>query len=312
MNGAAPGGRRLVVSGADAPYFGLLRGLFLSLRRLRLLERAHFGVLDGGLAQDQRAWLARRGAIVVPAEWGFDFRLADHLARQQRSLKILVSRPRLPALFPGYDTILWLDADLWVQTPDAVELHFRVAERGRLAAVMEMDRSYAELRAGRPYWERIRRWTTAVAGTDVADALETRPTINAGTLALSSDAPHWECWRRLVEEGYRRLRAHGFPVFLLDQLALNRVVHLERLPFLPLPTRCNWLCHMALPSWDPASRTLRDPLPPNDPLGIVHVCDHTKHTPMRIPGTDGVWRRMWLTWPPRPGAAEAPADAAAL
>lgn len=300
MGGETAGGRRLLVSGADAPFFGLLRGLFLSLQRLRLLEGADFGVLDGGLATGQRAWLAERGAIIVPAGWGFDFRLAGRFEREQPSLRVLVSRPRLPELFPGYDTILWLDADLWVQTADAVELHFRIAERGRLAAVMEMDRSYAELRAGRPYWDRVRQWTTAVAGAELADALERRPTINAGTLALRSDAPHWERWRRLVEDGYRRLRAYGHPVFLLDQLALNRLVHLDGLPFLPLPTRCNWLCHMALPSWDPASRTLRDPLPPHDRLGIVHVCDHTKHAPMRIPGTDGIWRRMWLTWPPRP------------
>ena len=115
MTDEAPRGRRLIVSGADAPYFGLLRALLLSLRRLRLLEAADFGVLDAGLKPEQRAWLADQGAILVTADWGFDFPLAERLERERPSLKILTSRPRLPRLFPGYDTILWLDADLWVE-----------------------------------------------------------------------------------------------------------------------------------------------------------------------------------------------------
>lgn len=309
MSGTAPPARRLIVSGADAPYFGLLHGLYQSLRRLKLLDGIDFAVLDGGLAPDQRAWLAAQGVLLAGAEWGFDFPLSARLDQEQPSLRILVARPRLPAIFPGYDTILWLDADLWVQTPDVVPLFFRAAERGRLAAVMEMDRSYAELWGGRPYWDRVRRWNAVVAGQAVADALEGRPTINAGAFAMTAGAPHWAHWGRLVESSYRRLKDYAYPVFLLDQLALNRVVHLEGLPFVPLPTRCNWLCHMALPHWDPATRSLRDPLPPHDPLGLVHVCDHTKRTPMRVPGTDGTWREMWLTWPPRPPGPGAPAAA---
>ena len=304
MTDEAPRGRRLIVSGADAPYFGLLRALLLSLRRLRLLEAADFGVLDAGLKPEQRAWLADQGAILVTADWGFDFPLAERLERERPSLKILTSRPRLPRLFPGYDTILWLDADLWVQSADAVGLFFHAAAGGRLAAVLEMDRSYAELCEGRAYWDRLRQWNAETAGADLADAMDCMPTINAGALALAPDAPHWERWRVLVEDGYRRQQTYGRAMFLLDQFALNRAVHLDRLPFLPLPTRCNWLCHMALPAWDPATRTLRDPLPPHERLGIVHVCDHTKYAPMPVPGVDGVTRRMWLTWPPRPGEEE--------
>ncbi|BBK38842.1 hypothetical protein STAQ_39200 [Allostella sp. ATCC 35155] len=306
MTETAPKRRRLIVSGADAPFFGLLRGLLTSLRRRGVLGGADLGVLDGGLRPEQRDWLESQGVLVRPAEWGFDFPLARHLEREHPSLKVLLSRPRLPAIFPGYDSILWLDADLWVQRADAVALFFQVAERGRLAAVLELDRSYAELWAGRPYWDRVRNANAAVAGREVADALAFRPTINAGALALPASAPHWERWRALTEENFRRLARHEWPVFLVDQLALNRTVHIEGLPFRPLPTWCNWLCHMALPAWDPGTRTLRDPFPPGDPIGLVHVSDRTKHGPVRLPGTDGIWRSMWLTWPPRPHPGQQP------
>ncbi|BBK29549.1 lipopolysaccharide biosynthesis glycosyltransferase [Stella humosa] len=305
---APAGPRRIIVSGADARYFPLLRGLLRSLQAHGLTAGTAFGVLDAGLLPAQRQWLAAAGAIVVDAIWGFDFPLAREIEAARPGIKVMTSRPLLPTLFPGFDTILWLDADTWVQTPDAVELLFRTAEGGTLAAVMEFDRSYAELRQGRPYWDRLHGWYEGLVGAAIAQRMMCRPTINTGVLALRADAPHWARWSRILQNWYRRQKVGSPAIFLLEQFALNGVVHVDGLAFTPLPTRCNWLCHMAVPAWDPDAGLLCDPLPPHDRLGIVHVCDWTKLDALTIPGCDGTSRRLWLTFPPRPAEPPIPVD----
>ncbi len=301
--GTGGGGRRIIVSGADAPYFPMLQGLHRSLEACGALDQAAFGVLDAGLKPPQRQRLEDDGAIVVVAEWGFDFPLRRQLEDAKPGFKAMTSRPLLPHLFPGYSTILWLDADLWLQMPDPVELFFAGAADGRLAAILELDRSYPDLRRGRAYWQRLQKWYATIAGSEIAFAMTGRPTINTGAFALQADAPHWQRWNEILCDWLGRQAAYGDAVFLLEQFALNRAIYLDRLPFLPLPTRCNWLCHLALPAWNPDTRLFCDPLPPHDPLGIVHVADWTKRTPLDVAGTDGETRKMWLTYPPCPPTA---------
>jgi hypothetical protein len=57
----------------------------------------------------------------------------------------MLARPYLNECVPGYDIILWLDADLWVQEPDCIDMLVPEAARFGIAAVPEIDRGYAKL-----------------------------------------------------------------------------------------------------------------------------------------------------------------------
>ncbi|MCC7271023.1 MAG: hypothetical protein IT561_00030 [Alphaproteobacteria bacterium] len=292
--------KRIIVSGADARYFLLLAELHASLRDRGVLAGTAFGVLDCGLTAAQRGTLVERGALVVDAVWDGDFPLRAELERVRPGLKAMTSRPLLPELFPGFELFLWLDADTWLQSPEIVELFFATAAGGTLAAVMELDRSYPFVRDAGRYWENMREWCAAASGSaTTARFMAHRPTINSGAFALAAGAGHWAPWRRATRSWYALQTALSHPTSLVEQFALNFVVYRGGFPFVPLPARCNWLCHLALPAWDPASGRLCDPLPPHEPIGLVHVCDWTKNMAPEVPGVDGMPRRMRLTYPPR-------------
>ena len=50
-------------------------------------------------------------------------------------LKSQVSRAFLPNYFPGYKKYLWIDADAWVNSWDAIDLFFKGCENKKLAIV---------------------------------------------------------------------------------------------------------------------------------------------------------------------------------
>src|SRR5271166_693799 len=63
--------RLLISSGADGGYFPLLRDTVLSIRAHR--RDVAIGILDFGLAPEQRDWLGERVAHLVRPDWDIDF-----------------------------------------------------------------------------------------------------------------------------------------------------------------------------------------------------------------------------------------------
>jgi hypothetical protein len=127
----------IIVSAADSGYFSLLRDTVLSVRALD--PAVPIGVLDLGLAPEQRDWLRSADAQVVKPGWDVDF---PGRARMPETFKAQVARPFLPRHFPGYEMYFWLDADAWLQDWRAVELYRAAAGRDRLAITLEIDRAY--------------------------------------------------------------------------------------------------------------------------------------------------------------------------
>jgi hypothetical protein len=77
--------------------------------------------------------------------------------------------------------------------------------------------------------------------------------------------------------------------FYGEQIALNHVLYeqADDAPSLFLPPHFNWVCHQALPAIDPATGQLCDPLPPFQPLGIVHLTSATKNGARELHSIDG-------------------------
>ena len=89
----------LIASGADNGYFPLLRDLVSSILAQR--RDVAVGILDFGLAPEQRDWLAERVVHLVRPDWDIDF---PDRERTPELRKAQLSRPFLRRHFPGYDT----------------------------------------------------------------------------------------------------------------------------------------------------------------------------------------------------------------
>jgi len=101
--------------------------------------------------------------------------------------------------------------------------------------------------------------------------------------ALNGDAPHWELWGKWFEKG---LQTCGDSV-VTDQTALNYMLWKEKLPVYPLPSRCNWACHLAFPGYRLSTGLFHEPGLPGDPIGIMHLTSMMKNKSVHVSGANG-------------------------
>jgi hypothetical protein len=261
----------LIATGADAAYFPLVQELLASIRAAAPDQPIAFGVIDGGLTEAQRAWLTEQRVIVAapspPAA-------AMRAVRKRPALAVNLAKPELDLLFPTHATLLWLDADTWVQRWSAVEMMLGAAASGALAVVPDGGRFWTrqtEVRWLLGGWRGLAQLRTFNfknawnAGLPVAICRDvgTRALLNAGVFALRRDAPHWSAMRRWRD----RVLRHGKP-FTSDQLAMALAVYVDGLPVELLPETCNFISPHRV---DAENVTLVESYYPYPPVGIVHL-----------------------------------------
>ncbi len=295
----------LIVSAADARYFGLLQGLVSSCRDTGPGRDVSLGVLDLGMDGGQRAWLESHGVALVRPTWDFDFPERD---TTPVSFMAQTARPFLPRYFPGHETYLWMDADTWIQDWGAVETYAAAARGGRIAITPEVDRCYSVTFDTRRALGRHATYAS-VYGPEAAARCGTNPTLNSGVFALRGDAPHWEVWAGELGKALQETRS-----FYIEQLALNYCIYVHELPRYFLPARYNWITWYSTPLLRQDTGLFVEPMAPFAPIGIVHLTGDVKATQVRVTQADGgeAWRT--LEYVPRREAArlthEAPAEGA--
>lgn len=115
--------QKIVVTAANDTYFSYAADLAASVRQED--DSIPFGILDVGLTPEQRSLLEDKGVQVSEAQWEYGGE------RQcSRTFLAMLSRPFLPKYFPGYDVIVYIDADAWVQSPAAVDELAQEARQG--------------------------------------------------------------------------------------------------------------------------------------------------------------------------------------
>lgn len=258
----------IIVTGADQRYAPLMREMILSLRSHPKSASVDLGVLDCGLDAEHRDWCRRQGAHVIEPGWDVAFRTGLSVAP---SFRAMTARPHLKRYFPGYDTYIWLDADVWVQRWPAVALLREAASLGDIALVPEVHRSYRNFRDGRDDFEAANGAAYAEAfGAETAARLIRRPLNNAGVFAITATSPAWNLWAGLLADAAQR------SANMIDQIALNVAIYDHGLREVRLPATCNWIAHLATPAWDADKHTFVDPDPPHEPIGILHLTLATK------------------------------------
>jgi hypothetical protein len=291
--------KTIIISAADANFWPLLSGMLHSIEEPSRREGISVGILDIGLAPEQRDRLRQFGAIVVVPDW--DYPLA-HFAKPAADVyKAQTARPHVRRYFPGYDTYIWLDADCWVQDWQVISMMVSALDDTKFAIAPETHPAYGpapNLQSTSFEWLYFFKRINNCFGAQVARTVIESPMLNCGVFAASADAPHWAAWDRRVAGALERLDESFFYV---EQLALNVAIQQENLPVSYLPARCNWICYRALPFATLDGKTLVEPVAPYEPLGVIHLVGEVKKLDQfRIKDPAGNVHLRGLRYPPLP------------
>ena len=284
----------IIVTGGDAGYFALIQELIASIVAVAPDHPPSIGVIDAGLTGQQAATLVAAGArvVTIPPLGG---RTARAL-RARPALAVNLGKPWLDQLFADFETIVWLDADTWVQDWAAIEMLVGAAARGALAIVPGTGRYSHRTMAiqwicggilgglGQVRSFNYKNARNARLPGSICREIGTRTALNAGAYAMRADAPHWEVMRRWQVCVLR----HG-TVFTSDQMVLALAAFIDQLPIELLPRWCNYFGRWRV---DPVVGKLVEFYYPYRPVGIVHMSGQNamrRDATARIPiaSTDG-------------------------
>ena len=270
----------LIVSSSDTKFFGLLKDMILSLERVARLPSSTLppyalGIIDLGLSDEDRAWLAERDARIVAPRPHMGAGSLD----RPLELAFLV-RPFLPEYFPDFEIYCWIDSDVWLQNEEAVRALVDGAAAEGMAIAHENERAY-----------RFQRWLflwTAKHFVQGYGALRgawllTKPHLNAGMFAIRAGAPHWAAWARRYKAAIERtgkITPH-------DQFALNQAIYQDRLPTRLLDAGANWICDRGVPMWNDEAGAFCRPYAPHRIISALHLAGPGKRTAYRIERTGG-------------------------
>ena len=135
--------KNVIISLADANYFELLDELVNSIKRFKESENTAICILDAGLEESQKTALATKVDEIKKADW--DIEVPAFKVKGKEWLKSQVSRAFLKNYFPGYSKYMWIDADAWVNSWEAIDLYFKGCENNKLSIATSADRAYGRV-----------------------------------------------------------------------------------------------------------------------------------------------------------------------
>ena len=271
----------VIVSLADANYFELLNELVDSVRRFDESKDFDICILDAGLEENQIEILEKKVSKIKKAEW--DIEVSNFKIKGREWLKSQVSRAFLPNYFPNYKKYLWIDADAWVNSWEAIELYIKGSENKKLAIATSADRSYG--RVLRAEWffrslakiksQNYKHSKSSGFSEKISREVALKPHLNIGVFSLEADAPHWEIWQKNLKKALSSGKIWGS-----EQIAMNITIYSDNLEVEILPAYCNWTLINKL-KYDQSKNTLVEYYLPHHKIGIVHLAgknnDHIRY-----------------------------------
>lgn len=280
--------RVLIVSGADSGFFHFLLDTVDSLISVRDVfpYSVDIAAIDCDLEPHQKEQLRERGVILIDPEWP-DF-VPAHLKLPKHAPRFV--RPRLPNMAPGYDIIVWIDADAWVQDGNFLAEYVEKARDGALSIVLERERAYK--------WQwHVFKWNV---GNNILSfgllngiKLSLAKPINNGVFALRADAPHWAAW-----EKYYAIAVKNSGKFY-SQLAMAAGLYLDDLPVNYVDSRFNWITSRGRPAVDKTTMEFYTPYSPPARLSVIHMAGPEKNGQIPLKTLCGTEINASVRWPKR-------------
>ena len=262
--------KNVIISLADSNYFELLEELVDSIKSFKESENTAICILDAGLSDEQKKILSTKVDQIKSADW--DIEVPGYKVRGKEWLKSQVSRAFLPKYFPNYEKYLWIDADAWVNSWEAVDLFLKGCENNKLSIATSADRAYG--RVLRAEWvfggfariksQNYKHAKSSGFSEKIARQVALKPHLNIGVFALELNAPHWKVWQKNLKHALNSGKIWGS-----EQIAMNVTIYNDELDVEILPAYCNWTLIEGL-KFDKERNTLVEPYLPNHKIGIVH------------------------------------------
>ena len=262
--------KNTIVSLADSNYFSLLDELIDSIKRFEESKDTAICILDAGLSEEQKNKLSSKVDEIKSAEW--DIKVPESKIKGREWLKSQVSRAFLPKYFPNYEKYLWIDADAWVNSWEAIELYYKGCEKNKLSIATSADRAYG--RVLRAEWvfgsfariksQNYKHAKSSGFSENIARQVALKPHLNIGVFALESNAPHWKIWQKNL-----KIALSAGKIWGSEQIAMNITIYCDQQEVEILPAYCNWTLIEVL-KFDKKQNTLVEPYLPNHKIGIVH------------------------------------------
>jgi len=260
-----------IVTMSDSNFFELLTELVDSINHFTERKNVSICVLDAGLKDNEIKILNQKVDEIKKANW--DIKVPNYKVRGKEWLKSQVSRAFLPNYFPGYKKYLWIDADAWINSWEAIKLYIRGSDNNKLAIASSADRSYG--RVLRVDWlfggfarvksQNYKHAKTSGFSEDIARTVALKPHLNIGVFCLNYNAPHWKIWQTNLEKALKRGKVWGS-----EQIAMNITVYNDQQAVEILPAYCNWTLVDHL-KFDTDKNTFVEPYLPHHEIGIVHL-----------------------------------------
>ena len=260
-----------IISLADSNYFELLNELVDSINRFEQSKKLDICIMDAGLDEDQIKVLEPKVFQIKKAEW--DIEVPASKIKGREWLKSQVSRAFLPNYFPGYKKYLWIDADAWVNSWNAIDLYFKGCENKKLAIATSADRAYRNVIKAewifRGYAkiksQNYKHAKSSGFSEKISRQVALKPHLNIGLFCLEKNAPHWEIWQKNLRKALLSGKIWGS-----EQIAMNITIYSDNLDVEILPAYCNWTLIDGV-KFDKAQNTFVEPYLPNHEIGIMHL-----------------------------------------
>jgi hypothetical protein len=182
------------------------------------------------------------------------------------------AKPRIPQLFPGFETYSWIDADCWLQnrlTLDKMAIGSRDAD---LCIHPEIDIHYFPYKI--PSDRTLSIYPLVMGSNPSSDLLRT-PMVNAGVFSARASSRIWALWEdALVALRHRFDRKES--TFLSDQIPLHALMFNQKISVYPLRASDNWQTYASQPQFNPQSGKLVLPTFPFEEISIIHLAGASK------------------------------------
>lgn len=264
-----------IVFSCDQGYFFLARGLVLSLADAGYPNADTKVVLiDIGCEPEALAWMRDHGVDVVP----FDPSVIPPqvLAVIKPSQWAMAMRPWLPQMLPGYEHIVWLDCDLWVQNGEVIG-HFRAGANMVPHAVMIAPgsshynmRLYTDIE-GLVSMQRI--WYDSCCEPEFAKKIAAVVHFSSAVFGMRRSSPVWALWGEEVARVYPEVAIRNPSIMHMAELISMNIVLFKTQQFVRLDPLYNFHCNGAGAMRLADGRVVTNMMLPVRDIGVIHLAN---------------------------------------
>lgn len=283
----------ILITACSGLFYDHYADLLDSIDAVGLNGQFDVGLIDLGMNETQLLALRNRGVKIVPPHWPIE----PPSGQQATHLLAFAAKPFARDFFPGYQTYVWMDADMWAQTADFWPALVDGARAAGCAVPIEADRAYSAMTWRHRAWM-FRHYFNSY-GPLKALHLYQQPMINNGVFAVQADAPHWQVWQKHFE----RMVSRTERTLAIDQLALMAAKLFEGPDLALIDTRYNWVCSLGTPEYDlhreqfvkPASQGAAKGS--GDVISVMHITTPARGRLFSVQLSDGTTVQRYLHFP---------------